>query len=411
MPNHHGEDNETNNNIFYKPFNSNKIMATTSKKNVTKNTVKNETTKRTIPVTDGSETKVVCPVCGSEFAIGEHEHTVKNATVIGQDSGLGTVYLAVNKRGDALKAAGVDTSKYFAIQIPGGGEQWMQKSDDAKTAVPVSDPNILGILNNIEGDPIAEQIMSQGTVPNRSLFRRWVMSQTFHGLTHPSGYAKWLEYHGYDYQWEMLEEELRVQAKLYGKDMENFKARNRWFNQALALAMAHDYIEQVKQDAHGRKQHKCKGVPYVKFDHHDVFLTDIDKKLIAPLRQALYQIATAKTPQKLYEAVRNFWRVSWHTDWRYRQCREWKDAYKGMGAYATMQNLLRFHGCTFPKDNDFYKTRVAGLDLLERAAEAYKDGEGWRLFGLMKQMLSENGIDIKAKMKEWSEAKAKRLKR
>ena len=83
-----------------------------------------------------------------------------------------------------------------------------------------------------------------------------------------------------------------------------------------------------------------------------------------------------------------------------------------MCAYATMQNLLRFHGCTFPKDNDFYKRGRSGLDCLEAAAGCYQDGEGWRLFGLMKQMIDENGIDIKAKMRQWAAAKdAKNLRR
>ena len=77
-----------------------------------------------------------------------------------------------------------------------------------------------------------------------------------------------------------------------------------------------------------------------------------------------------------------------------------------------MQNLLRFHGCKFPKDNDFYKRGKDALQLLDDAANAYANGEGWRLFGLMKQMIEENGIDIKAKREEWKEAKkAKNLRR
>ena len=375
-------------------------MATTKKTTVNKNTVKNET-------------KVMCPVCGTEFAIGEHEHQVKNATVIGADSGLGEVYLPVSKRGEALKAAGIDTSKYFSIQIPGGGEQWMQKADDSKTAVPVSDPNILGILNNIVGDPIAEQIIKGGTVPNRNLFRRWVMSQVFHWLSY-GDQAAWLKYHGYKYQWEMLMEELRVQARLYKNgDMENFNARNRWFDKALALGMAYDHIGQMRQDANDRPQHKCKGVPYIKYDCVNYFVSDIEKKLIEPMRDYAMNIQTAKNPQQLYEAVKQFCNhAHLNVAGAFKQNADWKDSYKGMGAYATMQNLLRFHGCTFPKDNDFYKRGRSGLDCLEAAAGCYQDGEGWRLFGLMKQMIDENGIDIKAKMRQWAAAKdAKKLRR
>ena len=344
-------------------------------------------------MSNNNETKVMCPVCGSEFAIGEHEHKVKNATVVGADSGLGTVYLPVSKRGEALKAAGVDTSKYFSIQLPTGGQQMMKMSDDGK-AVPVG-----------ADDPIIAAIIGKGTVPNRNLFRRWVMSQVFHGLASEGGFSKWLKFHGYEYQWEMLIEELHVQAKLYGKDMENFEARNRWFDKALAVHMATDYIDQLREDAKGRPQHRCKGVPYVTVNHTHYFVSDIEKKLITPMWKYVRDIKTARTPQALEQAVRVFWKNAPVKQWGYNQCAEWKDAYKGMGAYATMQNLLRFHGCTFPKDNTFSNARLSGLTMLEHAANAYSGGEGWRLFGLMKQMIEENGIDIEGKMKEWARAK------
>jgi hypothetical protein len=107
--------------------------------------------------------------------------------------------------------------------------------------------------------------------------------------------------------------------------------------------------------------------------------------------------------------VRNFWKQAKGKEWMwsYKQCARWKDAYKGAGAYFTMQNLLRFHGAKFPKDNDFYMQSRPGLYSLEMAAAHYKD-EGWRLFGLMKQMIEENHIDIEAKRKEWREAKEAR---
>lgn len=346
-----------------------------------------------------SETKVMCPVCGSEFVIGEHEHTVKNATVIGQDSGLGEVFLQVSKRGEALAAAGIDTSKYFSINLPTGGSQMMRMDDNGK-AVPVT-----------ADDPIVQAIIGGGTVPNKKLFRRWIMSQTFHGLMDKSGYANWLKWHGYIYTWEMLVEELRVQAKLYGKDNENFRNRNLWYNKELCVAMAEDYIKQMRNDAKTRKTHKCKGVPYIKFDRKDVFLSDIEKKLVWPMQVLCSNIESAKNPKQLYEAVKKFWHGAYSGAQNYKQCPAWKDAFKGSGAYFTMQNLLRFHGCQFPTGNEFYLRGESALQMLDAAAYAYRK-EGWRLFGLMRQMIAENGIDIEAKMKQWAAAKeAKRLKR
>ena len=366
-----------------------------TKKNETKQASKKQV------INNQNDTRVVCPNCGAEFDIlAQHEHRVKNATVLGVDSGLGTIVLPVSKRGEALANAGIDTSKYFSIHLPTGADQLMKMLDDGK-AVPVSDD-----------DPIIQAIMGKGTVPNRNLFRRWVMSQVFHGLAckdyrgHVVGFSEWLARHGYVYQWEMFIEELHVQTKLYGKDGENFTARNRWFNKALALTMANDYIEQLRKDANNRPQHKCKGVPYVTVGHTHYFVSDIEKKLIAPLKGYVRRIEDTKTPTELEDAVRWFWNNAPVKQWSYKQCAEWKDAYKGMGAYATMQNLLRFHGCSFPKDNDFYRQRgLNKMEMLEIAANTYQGGEGWRLFGLMKQMLDENDIDIEEKMEEWAAAK------
>ena len=358
-------------------------------------------TKKTTTVKN--ETKVKCPVCGTEFdVLAQHEHHVKNATVLGVDSGIGIIELPVKKRGEALQAAGIDTSKYFSLRLPTGGEQLMTYDENGVPVAVKAD------------DPIMQQIVKGGTVPNRNLFRRWVMSQVFHGLIHESrysgdGFAAWLKQHGYKYQWEMLEEELRVQARLYKNgDMENYVARNRWFHKLLAIRMAGDHIKQMREDANARPQHKCKGVPYVKYDCVNYFVSDIEKKLIAPMYDYVKKIEFAKNPQQLYEAVKRFCcHAHLNVAGSFKQNASWKDAYKGMGAYATMQNLLRFHGCTFPKGNVFYMRNRSGLDCLETAAKSYEIGEGWRLFGLMKQMLEENGIDIKAKMASWATAKRK----
>ena len=205
----------------------------------------------------------------------------------------------------------------------------------------------------------------------------------------------------------MMIEELRVQAKLFGKDIENFNARNRWFNKALAEKMAGDYIQQLHKHLYNRPQRTCKGVPYIKVAGYGkgVFVSDLHKKVLAPLQQLKWRIQQAKSPSQLYVCVRDFWQAVPEHDYTYKQCANWKDAYKGMGAYATMENLIRFHGCMFPRNNPFYERSVSSLKLLERAARTYEEGEGWRLLALMKQMLEENSIDIKAKMREWRTAR------
>lgn len=72
-------------------------------------------------------TTVVCPKCGAEIAIADHQH-VEIGIVVGKDSGLGTVKLPLadeqpkkpkskaQLRIDAMRAAGMDVSKFFCMK-------------------------------------------------------------------------------------------------------------------------------------------------------------------------------------------------------------------------------------------------------------------------------------------------------
>lgn len=77
------------------------------------------------------------------------------------------------------------------------------------------------------------------------------------------------------------------------------------------------------------------------------------------------------------------------------------DAYKGAGAFFTMQNLIRFHSCTAVNDRGRRLDKYQSLAFLSAKAEEYKNGEGWRLLAVLKKMLADNNINIKKKMAAW----------
>lgn len=79
----------------------------------------------------------------------------------------------------------------------------------------------------------------------------------------------------------------------------------------------------------------------------------------------------------------------------------WLDAYKGSGAFFTMQNMIRFHNCVIIDDNGKTLSKNASLAFLNKKAKLYENREGWRLIGMLKKMLDDNNIDVVAKMKEW----------
>ena len=310
------------------------------------------------------ETKVLCPGCGTEFAIADKEFAA-TGTVIGKNSDLGTVYPVVaghnspaglpkgaRERIEALRGAGVDVSCLFAMQGAEGGEY---------------------IASN----------------------------NTHYREKEPAGVTEMIHRKGYDYQWKMLLNELHAQMKMEHKDITGFAERNRWFNRDVVLAIASDYVNALKKHVGNLETRKCKGVPYKRIHGRNIFVEDLQSKLYYPLSIAITHIRHALDATQLYNAVRQFNDRRIRLPWGTPQSKAWMDAYKGAGAFFTMQNLIRFHGCTAVNDRGRRLDKYQSLTFLSAKAEEYKNGEGWRLLAVLKKMLADNNINIKKKMAAW----------
>jgi hypothetical protein len=308
---------------------------------------------------------------------------------------------------EALRAAGVDVSKYFPL----GDDKLIKIENGAAVPVDMDDATI---------DEIGKQIVEGGYVSNWKLFRRWVMSQMFHmlrdmdknGLT----FNAVLHRKGYEYQWRMLENELYAQVKMseHG-DSDNAGARNRWFDGDVASDMATDYISKlrkyvddnliynVKKNKDGNKKktykHTCKGNPYIRLQNEDIFVADLERKVYTPLRNLANKMGAVTTYKELYDAVREFNKNRKHLAWDTKQADAFITAYKGSGSYYTMRNLIMFHGARFMK-NGRKMSESNSLKELESKAKSYEE-QGWRMLGVLKQLIKESGINIQGKIDEW----------
>lgn len=290
------------------------------------------------------------------------------------------------ERIDALKAAGVDVSNLYAL-----GENMVVRLEDGK-AEKIEDD-----------DPIYNAIKKQGFVPDRRLFRRWVLAQMF-WMLRDGDYTKQMQWKGYEYTWRMVEEELRVQSKLYGHDNENFKLRHQFFNDGVVVRMMSDYLNDLVDYINAQKVRHCKGVEYKRIYGRDIFVKDLQAKVWMPIYKAISKVRTAKTPKQLYEAVKayNEVRVPMHNGTK--QSPAWVDAYKGAGAYFSMQNLIRFHGMYLRKQvtNSGAFQKLFDEDAISYLNECAKQKEGWELLGMLKEAIEYNHIDIAKKQAEWS---------
>lgn len=313
---------------------------------------------------------------------------------------------------EALKAAGVDVSKYFPL----GDDQLIKIENGAAVPVDMDDATI---------DEVGKQIVEGGYVSNWKLFRRWVMSQMFHMLRdmdkNGRTFNEVLQHKGYEYQWRMLENELYAQMKMAAHgDHENAGARNRWFGGFVAADMAYDYIKKlrkyvdnnliykVKKDAHGNVKktykHTCKGNPYVRLQNDDIFVADLEKKVYAPLGNLARKMYDSNTYKEVYDAVHEFNKKRKHLAWDTKQADAFITAYKGSGSYYTMRNLIMFHGARFMK-NGRKMSETDSLKELESKANLY-DEEGWRMLGVLKQLIKDNNISVQGKILEWKIAKS-----
>ena len=313
---------------------------------------------------------------------------------------------------EALKAAGVDVSKYFPL----GDDKLIKIENGAAVPVDMDDATI---------DAVGKQNVEGGYVSNWKLFRRWVMSQMYHILRdmdkNRRTFNEVLQRKGYEYQWRMLENELYAQMKMFDhKDYENTKARYRWFNGCVAYDMAIDYINKLrsyiddkciyttKTDKYGNKKktykHTCKGNPYIRLQNENIFVADLDRKVYNPLRDLANKMATVEDCKDLYNAVHEFNKKRKHLAWNTKQADAFIHAYKGSGSYYTMRNLIMFHGARFMK-NGRKMSETNSLNELESKAKFY-DEEGWKMLGVLKQLIKDNNISVQGKILEWKKAKS-----
>ena len=295
-----------------------------------------------------------------------------------------------SERLEILRKAGVDTGNLFAM----GDDMVVRVVDGIPVQV-------------YDDDPIYELIEEGGHVPERRLFRRWVMAQMFRILRKMSDYklnfTQCLQFHGYEYSWKMLVEEIRVQERLYkAGDIENFNERHRFFNETVVLDMMDDYLSDLQKYVDDLKVKHCKGVPYKTIKCKHIFVDDILAKVFYPLNSVRDRVKfDTRDISDLYYNLKKFNSARVHLKQETKMSKAFVNAYKAAGAFYTMKNLIMFHGCKFREKGKFV-SKAHSLQILTKHSKDYND---WRLLGIMKEFIEDNGISVEGKISEWRKAK------
>lgn len=308
------------------------------------------------------------------------------------------------QRMETMANAGINTGKYFSFKLEEG------LKPGASITLVIGDDGLPVMMNKTEStvcDPIREEIFANGYVKNTKLHRRWVMAHMFRMLNYKSwdgkekGYDAALRYwHGYDYQFKVIADELKTLAKLETSDIECFNERVSFFNKRIIIATCNDYIGKLQKYIDGLKVKRCKGVPYKTIKGRDVFVADLNKKIYQPLRLCIFKIGNASTYEQIEKRFKEFMRNYISLPHQTQKCAEWKDAFKGAGAYYTLKNLIMYHNChVVDRNTGAFFTTKQSMEYIDKARLDYC-GEYWRLFALMKKVIKDNNFDFDKRMKE-----------
>lgn len=209
------------------------------------------------------------------------------------------------------------------------------------------------------------ELIDNKTIQEAGLYRRWVMAQTFHILKNNGSIDTYLKNRGVKYAIKMLIHELEVQKILRRNNDDNFRIRNAYFNIGLCKEVFN--------------LHSCIGVDDV-----------IDSmKYLLGLR--------AKSIQ--FRRINNF--------------DKFITAYKEIGAYYTLQNMLLFHDYNIKtikyNDNDavcvldttFDYDKRKPINLLDNMLYCGKVNGIQYLSSFLSEVIEHNNINISEKIDSW----------
>ena len=302
------------------------------------------------------------------------------------------------ERMEKLNNAGINTGKYFSIDLPEGIKP-------GSTISLVINENGQPVIMNNKPDPIVEQIINDGYVRNTKLHRRFVMAQMFQMLSYESydgfssGFHACLnDRYGYDYTFKMMLEEIRVLSKLEVKDIESFGERSHFFSKYVVMDVVCDYIEKLQEYVDKLPTKKCKGVPYKRVKGMNIFVDDLNKKIYRPLMNKVMYMKIANNYNELYRYLKDFMNEMVDLPYNTPKSKAWIDAFKGEGAYYTLKNLVMYHDCAIYNGYDVLRKSMA-MQELKYKLDDY-EGDGWRMFALMKKVIGDNGFDFNKRMVE-----------
>lgn len=296
------------------------------------------------------------------------------------------------ERLNALAEQGFDTSSYVLISSPSGTEKLMQWSGS-------------DLIESNSNNEIYKKIMCEGWVKNSHLWRRFVTAQTFKIMRDNSSYENYLRKTGWKYQWKTLIHELRVLGAMQRDDDPELNRRGRFMNSQIVADFVNSYERALIRGWNSKEPHFYRHTTQVwksiyghKFfyDELAVYVSELFKD--SSFEDCLIKYGYFGTATKLEELFKKVYRVQADNHFISPKFAEW---YKAIGAYYTLDNLIKFHDVKIYDDAGLLLTREGSLQLLESKTNAsIANRKTYRIMGLLKETVGKNDFYFFERMKE-----------
>ena len=267
--------------------------------------------------------------------------------------------------------------------------------------------------NENEEDDIEQSIIEDGDINSKFLWRRWIMAQVLRHYKDSDGNDNFHQYFVKDtplkYSFKVTIAEMEALSK--GMSLADRNDREQFFNIGVARSMILDYATHLanKVDKELKKLDKV--------NRSIVYKKGFNAKLKDDLHIGRKHFTKAKAEELMKMAKEYYDRARSTSDYvvmanllrefskkmpMFNDCPKaptWINAFKGAGAFYTLDNLIRWHGCfIISEEGTTYTGNAALVWLRKRTKELY--GEYYKLYAIMKRTVKENNFDFDKRMKE-----------
>lgn len=259
-------------------------------------------------------------------------------------------------------------------------------------------PTLTGGNLSINNSQIHNDIVEDVQLENKKLFRRWITAQTFKMLQHKvrdpkDGKVKcdWNVYlrvmYSYDYTFKMMLKEVDDLRKLEIKDKEEFEERSHFFTQEVVVKTCEHYIKQLWKYIENKK--KDRFVRLSKYGKVNIY--EIDELFVNELRNLAEKMNSYSDDYNdIYHYLKDFMFLMNKLPYETPKCTQWKDAFKGSGAYYSLKNMILYHGVLLRDCSN----KQESMHKLSRYLELYQ-GQGWRFHEMLKDTIKLNNFDLR----------------